>query len=168
MNALHGHFTGIGGAVVVGLIAFSACFLVLGGLALIIYGIKYMAKVGERGSGQPSAPAKQQAAQPAQASTAAAVRDTAQNAVGTALAGSMLAGSTLAGSTLAGPAQETIAAITGAVLAARGGKAFSIRTVTQMGTARRSGSGGERRGAWETAGLLENLGELERTWNAPA
>lgn len=159
MNALHGHFTGIGGAVVVGLIAFSACFLVLGGLALIIYGIKYMAKVGERGSGQPSAPAKQQAAQPAQASTAAAaVRDTAQNAVGTALAGSMLAG----------PAQETIAAITGAVLAARGGKAFSIRTVTQMGTARRSGSGGERSGAWETAGLLENLGELERTWNAPA
>lgn len=154
MNALHGHFTGIGGAVVVGLIAFSACFLVLGGLALIIYGIKYMAKVGERGSGQPSAPAKQQAAQPAQASTAAAaVRDTAQNAVGTAPASA---------------AQETIAAITGAVLAARGGKAFSIRTVTQMGTARRSGSGGERRGAWETAGLLENLGELERTWNAPA
>ena len=45
MNAIHGHFTGLGGAIVVGLIAFSACFLVLGGLALIIYGIKYMAKV---------------------------------------------------------------------------------------------------------------------------
>ena len=60
MNAIHGHFTGIGGAVVVGLIAFSACFLVLGGLALIIYGIKYMAKVGNRGDGQGTAPAKQQ------------------------------------------------------------------------------------------------------------
>ena len=151
MNAIHGHFTGIGGAVVVGLIAFSACFLVLGGLALIIYGIKYMAKVGERGDGQGTAPATKQ--QPAQTSSAAPVaRNNAQ----------------LAGSTLAGTAQETIAAITGAVLAARGGKAFSIRTVTQMGTGNRSGNGKDRRGAWETAGLLENLGELERTWNAPA
>lgn len=153
MNAIHGHFTGIGGAVVVGLIAFSACFLVLGGLALIIYGIKYMAKVGNRGDGQGTAPAKQQPAQPAQTSSAAPVaRNNAQ----------------LAGSTLAGSTQETIAAITGAVLAARGGKAFSIRTVTQMGTGNRSGNGRDRRGAWETAGLLENLGELERTWNAPA
>ena len=154
MNALHGHFTGIGGAVVVGLIAFSACFLVLGGLALIIYGIKYMAKVGERGDGQGTAPAKQQPAQPAQAISAAPVaRAVAQ---------------TPAGSTLAGGAQETIAAITGAVLAARGGKAFSIRTIAQLGTGNRSGNGRDRRGAWETAGLLENLGELERTWNAPA
>ena len=148
MNAIHGHFTGIGGAVVVGLIAFSACFLVLGGLALIIYGIKYMAKVGNRGDGQGTAPAKQQPAQPAQSSSAAPVaRNNAQ---------------------LAGSTQETIAAITGAVLAARGGKAFSIRTVTQLGTGNRSGNGKDRRGAWETAGLLENLGELERTWNAPA
>ena len=146
MNAIHGHFTGIGGAVVVGLIAFSACFLVLGGLALIIYGIKYMAKVGERRDGQGAAPAKQQ--QPAQTSSAPVARAVAQ--------------------TPAGTAQETIAAITGAVLAARGGKAFSIRTVTQMGTGNRSGNGRDRRGAWETAGLLENLGELERTWNAPA
>ena len=153
MNAIHGHFTGIGGAVVVGLIAFSACFLVLGGLALIIYGIKYMAKVGDRGDGQGTAPAKQQPAQPAQTSSAAPVaRNNAQ----------------LAGSTLAGSTQETIAAITGAVLAARGGKAFSIRTVTPAGTGNRSGNGKDRRGAWETAGLLENLGELERTWNAPA
>ena len=153
MNAIHGHFTGLGGAIVVGLIAFSACFLVLGGLALIIYGIKYMAKVGERGDGQGTAPAKQQPAQPAQTSSAAPVaRNNAQ----------------LAGSTLAGTAQETIAAITGAVLAARGGKAFSIRTIAQLGTGNRSGRSGDRRGAWETAGLLENLGELERTWNAPA
>ena len=153
MNAIHGHFTGIGGAVVVGLIAFSACFLVLGGLALIIYGIKYMAKVGNRGDGQGTAPAKQQPAQPAQTSSAAPVaRNNAQ----------------LAGSTLAGSTQETIAAITGAVLAARGGKAFSIRTIAQLGTGNRSGRSGDRRGAWETAGLLENLGELERTWNAPA
>ena len=156
MNAIHGHFTGLGGAIVVGLIAFSACFLVLGGLALIIYGIKYMAKVGERRDGQGAAPAKQQ--QPAQTSSAPVARAVAQTP----------AGSTLAGSTLAGTAQETIAAITGAVLAARGGKAFSIRTVTQMGTGNRSGNGKDRRGAWETAGLLENLGELERTWNAPA
>ena len=154
MNAIHGHFTGLGGAIVVGLIAFSACFLVLGGLALIIYGIKYMAKVGERGDGQGTAPAKQQPAQPAQATSAAPVaRAVAQ---------------TPAGSTLAGTAQETIAAITGAVLAARGGKAFSIRTIAQLGTGNRSGNGRDRRGAWETAGLLENLGELERTWNAPA
>ena len=154
MNAIHGHFTGLGGAIVVGLIAFSACFLVLGGLALIIYGIKYMAKVGERGDGQGTAPAKQQPAQPAQATSAAPVaRAVAQ---------------TPAGSTLAGTAQETIAAITGAVLAARGGKAFSIRTIAQLGTGNRSGRSGDRRGAWETAGLLENLGELERTWNAPA
>ena len=146
MNALHGHFTGIGGAVVVGLIAFSACFLVLGGLALIIYGIKYMAKVGERRDGQGAAPAKQQ--QPAQTSSAPVARAVAQ--------------------TPAGTAQETIAAITGAVLAARGGKAFSIRTIAQLGTGNRSGNGRDRRGAWETAGLLENLGELERTWNAPA
>ena len=151
MNPIHGHFTGIGGAVVVSLIAFSACFLVLGGLALIIYGIKYMAKVGERRDGQGAAPAKQQ--QPAQTSSAPVARAVAQ---------------TPAGSTLAGTAQETIAAITGAVLAARGGKAFSIRTVTQLGTGNRSGNGRDRRGAWETAGLLENLGELERTWNAPA
>ena len=151
MNPIHGHFTGLGGAIVVGLIAFSACFLVLGGLALIIYGIKYMAKVGERGDGQGTAPAKQQ---PAQASSAAPVaRAVAQPP---------------AGSTLAGTAQETIAAITGAVLAARGGKAFSIRTIAQLGTGNRSGRSGDRRGAWETAGLLENLGELERTWNAPA
>ena len=156
MNPIHGHFTGIGGAVVVSLIAFSACFLVLGGLALIIYGIKYMAKVGERRDGQGAAPAKQQ--QPAQTSSAPVARAVAQTP----------AGSTLAGSTLAGTAQETIAAITGAVLAARGGKAFSIRTVTQLGTGNRSGNGRDRRGAWETAGLLENLGELERTWNAPA
>ena len=149
MNAIHGHFTGIGGAVVVGLIAFSACFLVLGGLALIIYGIKYMAKVGNRGDGQGTAPAKQQPARQAQASTAAPVAQAVAQ-------------------TPAGSAQETIAAITGAVLAARGGKAFSIRTVTQMGTGNRSGNGKDRRGAWETAGLLENLGELERTWNAPA
>ena len=154
MNPIHGHFTGIGGAVVVSLIAFSACFLVLGGLALIIYGIKYMAKVGERGDGQGTAPAKQQPVQPAQASSAAPVaRAVAQPP---------------AGSTLAGTAQETIAAITGAVLAARGGKAFSIRTIAQLGTGNRSGRSGDRRGAWETAGLLENLGELERTWNAPA
>ena len=154
MNPIHGHFTGIGGAVVVSLIAFSACFLVLGGLALIIYGIKYMAKVGERRDGQGAAPAKQQPAQPAQATSAAPVaRAVAQ---------------TPAGSTLAGTAQETIAAITGAVLAARGGKAFSIRTIAQLGTGNRSGRSGDRRGAWETAGLLENLGELERTWNAPA
>lgn len=146
MNPIHGHFTGIGGAVVVSLIAFSACFLVLGGLALIIYGIKYMAKVGERRDGQGAAPAKQQ--QPAQTSSAPVARAVAQ--------------------TPAGTAQETIAAITGAVLAARGGKAFSIRTVTQLGTGNRSGNGRDRRGAWETAGLLENLGELERTWNAPA
>ena len=146
MNAIHGHFTGIGGAVVVGLIAFSACFLVLGGLALIIYGIKYMAKVGERRDGQGAAPAKQQ--QPAQTSSAPVARAVAQ--------------------TPAGTAQETIAAITGAVLAARGGKAFSIRTIAQLGTGNRSGNGRDRRGAWETAGLLENLGELERTWNAPA
>lgn len=151
MNPIHGHFTGLGGAIVVGLIAFSACFLVLGGLALIIYGIKYMAKVGERGDGQGTAPAKQQ---PAQASSAAPVaRAVAQPP---------------AGSTLAGTAQETIAAITGAVLAARGGKAFSIRAIAQLGTGNRSGRSGDRRGAWETAGLLENLGELERTWNAPA
>jgi len=146
MNPIHGHFTGIGGAVVVSLIAFSACFLVLGGLALIIYGIKYMAKVGERRDGQGAAPAKQQ--QPAQTSSAPVARAVAQ--------------------TPAGTAQETIAAITGAVLAARGGKAFSIRTGTQLGTGNRSGNGRDRRGAWETAGLLENLGELERTWNAPA
>ena len=156
MNPIHGHFTGIGGAVVVSLIAFSACFLVLGGLALIIYGIKYMAKVGERRDGQGAAPAKQQ--QPAQTSSAPVARAVAQTP----------AGSTLAGSTLAGTAQETIAAITGAVLAARGGKAFSIRTIAQLGTGNRSGNGRDRRGAWETAGLLENLGELERTWNAPA
>ena len=146
MNPIHGHFTGIGGAIVVGLIAFSACFLVLGGLALIIYGIKYMAKVGERRDGQGAAPAKQQ--QPAQTSSAPVARAVAQ--------------------TPAGTAQETIAAITGAVLAARGGKAFSIRTIAQLGTGNRSGRSGDRRGAWETAGLLENLGELERTWNAPA
>ena len=154
MSAIHGHFTGIGGAIVVGLIAFSACFLVLGGLALIIYGIKYMAKVGERRDGQGTAPAKQQQpTQPAQASSAAVARAVAQPPAGTAPAGG---------------AQETIAAITGAVLAARGGKAFSIRTVTQVGAGLRSGNGRDRRGAWETAGLLENLGELERTWNAPA
>ena len=146
MNPIHGHFTGIGGAIVVGLIAFSACFLVLGGLALIIYGIKYMAKVGERRDGQGAAPAKQQ--QPAQTSSAPVARAVAQ--------------------TPAGTAQETIAAITGAVLAARGGKAFSIRTIAQLGTGNRNGRSGDRRGAWETAGLLENLGELERTWNAPA
>ena len=146
MNPIHGHFTGIGGAVVVSLIAFSACFLVLGGLALIIYGIKYMAKVGERRDGQGAAPAKQQ--QPAQTSSAPVARAVAQ--------------------TPAGTAQETIAAITGAVLAARGGKAFSIRTIAQLGTGNRNGRSGDRRGAWETAGLLENLGELERTWNAPA
>ena len=146
MNPIHGHFTGIGGAVVVSLIAFSACFLVLGGLALIIYGIKYMAKVGERRDGQGAAPAKQQ--QPAQTSSAPVARAVAQ--------------------TPAGTAQETIAAITGAVLAARGGKAFSIRTIAQLGTGNRSGNGRDRRGAWETAGLLENLGKLERTWNAPA
>ena len=156
MNAIHGHFTGVGGAVVVGLIAFSACFLVLGGLALIIYAIKYMAKVGDRGDGQGTAPAKQQPAQTAHITPAA--QSIAQTS----------AGSTLAGTAPAGGAQETIAAITGAVLAARGGKAFSIRTVTQMGTGNRSGNGRDRRGAWETAGLLENLGELERTWNAPA
>ena len=149
MNPIHGHFTGIGGAVVVSLIAFSACFLVLGGLALIIYGIKYMAKVGERGDGQGTAPAKQQPARQAQASTAAPVAQAVAQ-------------------TPAGSAQETIAAITGAVLAARGGKAFSIRTIAQLGTGNRSGNGRDRRGAWETAGLLENLGELERTWNAPA
>ena len=149
MNPIHGHFTGIGGAIVVGLIAFSACFLVLGGLALIIYGIKYMAKVGERGDGQGTAPAKQQPARQAQASTAAPVAQAVAQ-------------------TPAGSAQETIAAITGAVLAARGGKAFSIRTIAQLGTGNRSGNGRDRRGAWETAGLLENLGELERTWNAPA
>ena len=146
MNPIHGHFTGIGGAVVVSLIAFSACFLVLGGLALIIYGIKYMAKVGERRDGQGASPAKQQ--HPAQTSSAPVARAVAQ--------------------TPAGTAQETIAAITGAVLAARGGKAFSIRTIAQLGTGNRSGNGRDRRGAWETAGLLENLGELERTWNAPA
>ena len=149
MNPIHGHFTGIGGAVVVSLIAFSACFLVLGGLALIIYGIKYMAKVGERGDGQGTAPAKQQPARQAQASTAAPVAQAVAQ-------------------TPAGSTQETIAAITGAVLAARGGKAFSIRTIAQLGTGNRSGNGRDRRGAWETAGLLENLGELERTWNAPA
>ena len=149
MNPIHGHFTGIGGAIVVGLIAFSACFLVLGGLALIIYGIKYMAKVGERGDGQGTAPAKQQPARQAQASTAAPVAQAVAQ-------------------TPAGSAQETIAAITGAVLAARGGKAFSIRTIAQLGTGNRNGRSGDRRGAWETAGLLENLGELERTWNAPA
>ena len=71
MNAIHGHFTGVGGAVVVGLIAFSACFLVLGGLALIIYAIKYMAKVGDRGDGQGTAPAKQQPAQTAHITPAA-------------------------------------------------------------------------------------------------
>ena len=149
MNPIHGHFTGIGGAIVVSLIAFSACFLVLGGLALIIYGIKYMAKVGERGDGQGTAPAKQQPARQAQASTAAPVAQAVAQ-------------------TPAGSAQETIAAITGAVLAARGGKAFSIRTIAQLGTGNRNGRSGDRRGAWETAGLLENLGELERTWNAPA
>ena len=149
MNPIHGHFTGLGGAIVVGLIAFSACFLVLGGLALIIYGIKYMAKVGERGDGQGTAPAKQQPARQAQASTAAPVAQAVAQ-------------------TPAGSAQETIAAITGAVLAARGGKAFSIRTIAQLGTGNRNGRSGDRRGAWETAGLLENLGELERTWNAPA
>ena len=146
MNPIHGHFTGIGGAIVVGLIAFSACFLVLGGLALIIYGLKHRAKVGERRDGQGAAPAKQQ--QPAQTSSAPVARAVAQ--------------------TPAGTAQETIAAITGAVLAARGGKAFSIRTIAQLGTGNRNGRSGDRRGAWETAGLLENLGELERTWNAPA
>jgi hypothetical protein len=148
MTPVHSHFTGLGGAIVVGLIAFSACFLVLGGLALIIYGIKYMAKVGERGGTDGGTPAKKAplpvaspGALPVQ--TASAHRDVCGM-------------------------QETVAAITGAILAARGGAEFCVRSIVPVAGGRARVAGETRRNSWETAALLENTGELEGTWNAPA
>lgn len=40
--------TGVGGATIMSVIAFSIVFIVLGGLTGIIYGIKYMAAAMER------------------------------------------------------------------------------------------------------------------------
>jgi Na+-transporting methylmalonyl-CoA/oxaloacetate decarboxylase gamma subunit len=64
---LASHFTGVGGAIVLALIAFSVVFMVLAGLSLIIAGLQHFTKAIEGMSQKKSAPASSPAAKSAPA-----------------------------------------------------------------------------------------------------
>ena len=139
MNAIHGHFTGIGGAVVVGLIAFSACFLVLGGLALIIYGIKYLAiGVGNK-KDAPGGGGKPQSAPPAPAKAAPAAQASTPSL------------------SAAAPDRGRLLAVLTAAIAAAEGRVPVIRSVTRAVSPR----GGEE---WKRMGIIEGHCTLSRNW----
>ncbi len=98
---MNGAFEGIGGAVSLSLIAFSIVFLVLMGLTAIIYGIRLLAgskpKVSQAGGNMAAKPSVNQQAVPTVAVTPSGI------------------------SHYSGISEETVAAITGALIAKVGG-----------------------------------------------
>lgn len=128
-------FQGAGGALIVSLIAFTIVFLVLIGLTLVIFAIKFFAgSEGKKDSGTPSAPV-------VAAAPAAAV-------------------SALAPQPPAGKSQIT-AAITAAILTATQGRG----RVLSVSPALQSGIAPAPRTTWKTTGIVERIsGRLVRPW----
>lgn len=136
MQSMASHFAqGIGGALSLAFIAFSTVFLVLGGLTLIIMGVKYLSAIGERKPGvKPPAPPKPQAGSgPGSVAT--------PQAPGAAVSGH--------------DQKKVIAAIAGALLACgEGARIKSIRPV--------AGPSGLVGSLWKQAALMEGLKKLDR------
>jgi Na+-transporting methylmalonyl-CoA/oxaloacetate decarboxylase gamma subunit len=117
---------GMGGAAALAFIAFSVVFLVLIGLTFIIFAVRYMAAVVERGKGGSGpTPSKPQKAAPKRAPEKPATTGGAS------------------------PDGTLIAAIAAAVAASGGGVVTSVRKTTPIGRA--MGHGGN----WKLAGRSE-------------
>lgn len=131
-------FQGAGGALIVSLIAFTIVFLVLIGLTLVIYTIKFFAgsSDGNKGSGTPGTPA-----------TAVPVPSPAVSAASSAQP----------------PTKSQItAAITAAILAATQGRGriLSVRPALSESAVSLT------RTTWKTTGIVERIssGRLTRPW----
>lgn len=137
---------GIGGALSLALIAFSTVFLVLGGLTLIIYCVKYLAALGggmgNKGVTPPRGGGRVKSAPPKETPAAEV---------------SSRAPSTPEGGKLA-------AAISAAILASTG-RAVRIKSITPAG----SGVRGTLSGGWRASALLENYqGMVKDPWKRKA
>ncbi|WP_286935014.1 OadG family protein [Aminobacterium sp. UBA4834] len=134
---LHTYFeTGIKGPITLALIAFSAVFLVLGGLTAIIYAIKYMGGVKEtpKGPTPPSGPSQPVPAAPVPTASPAPVSEH--------------------------PRGHLIAAITGALLASGEGACRITSIRAERGIRRPSPS------LWRTSAIMEGLDSLNnQTWS---
>jgi len=136
MQSMASHFAeGVGGALSLAFIAFSTVFLVLGGLTLIIMGVKYLSVLVERKPvGKPPAPPKPKP-------VSGAVGSTSPQAPASGVTGQ--------------DRKKVIAAIAGALLACgEGARIKSIRPVGLQGTAGLT--------MWKQAGLMEGLKKLDR------
>lgn len=127
--------TGIGGATIMSVIAFSIVFIVLGGLTGIIYGIKYMAAAMERkktgGTNPPPAGGT---------GSSGGTSGTIARCVGTA-----------------GDAKGHILAVLAAAVAASGGgRITSITRARPVCSAERT--------PWRQMGIVENLSAPLRNW----
>ena len=128
-------FEGVGGSIIVSIIAFSIVFAVLFGLTVVIYAMKFFSKEGEAsGGGSSTTPIK---AAPAATAAPAAARPS-------------------------DPQAKVVAAITAAILAATGGRG-RILSVIPEGPAALDSSRWTR--TWRTAGILTlNGNRLDRAW----
>ena len=117
MESLHSHFNGLAGGAILSVIAFSVVFLALGGLCLIIYGVKYLAAAVDstaRAKGNAKA-AKADAPKGTPVAPAVSVQ---------APAAAVAAGE-----------DENLLAVIGAVIASTMGGGFAVRSVRPVGAA---------------------------------
>jgi len=132
------HFAeGVGGALSLAFIAFSTVFLVLGGLTLIIMGVKYLSVIGERKPAvkPPSAPSTRPGSGAAPAAVPAPAVPGAPGGTG--------------------DQKKVIAAIAGALLAC--GEGARIKSIRPVG-----GQGVLVGSLWKQAALMEGLKKLDR------
>lgn len=139
---------GIGGAISLALIAFSTVFLVLGGLTLIIYCVKYLAALGggmgNKGATPPVGGKRAKAAPPKETPAPGAVP---------------------AERTPSGPEGGKLAAAISAAILASTGRAVRIKSITPSGR----GVRGTLSGGWRASALLENYqGMVKDPWSRKA
>ena len=132
-----GHFEGAGGALTVSMIAFTIVFVVLAGLTLVIFAIKFFAGSPEnKGSGTSGTPVVPSVT-PVVSTPAAPVQPAGKSRVA--------------------------AAITAAILAATQGRG-RVLSVTPLGVSTGSVAPSART-TWKTTGIVERIsGRLSRPW----
>ena len=135
MNAMH--FDGLSGAAYVSLVAFSIVFIVLLGLTLVIFAMRFFA-AGERPKPDDGATAPQRPQSAPAASTAPAVR-------------------------AEGAQARVVAAITAAILAATGGMGRVVSIAPETVDAVQKGARWTR--AWRASGVLNLISRsVDRGW----
>ena len=134
MGTLHSHFVGLGGGVLLSVIAFSIVFIAPSGLCLIIYGVKYVAAAADASSRTKGNEKAAKADAPKGTPVMHAVSAQAPAAA------------------VASGEDENLLAVIGAVIASTMGGGFAVRSVRPVSAAPSSLGG-----MWKGSGRIEAM-----------